>query len=266
VTVPLHVDVSGVCDASTVVLVPGLSAHGGAWAAVAPVLGREFRVAVVDNRDAGRSPRVTSPYTVEDMADDLAAAVADLVAPGERVGLLGQSMGSSIAIAAAAHHPELVGALVAVVPPVRVDQFLRRTLSTYARLAEWLDRADLAELALLAGMSRDTFERRPDMVDLAVKAMADDPLAQEPVAYARQIDALLAMDLAPLLPLVAAPTRVLSGVADHLVSADDSREIAAGIPNAELVCLHDAAHAVAADAPIAYLDLVVGHFRRHLAA
>ena len=67
------------------VLVMGIGYDSSLWTlAQVPALSTQFQVILVDNRDAGRSSEARHPYTIADMADDLAGL---LDAPGDSSGV-----------------------------------------------------------------------------------------------------------------------------------------------------------------------------------
>ena len=61
-----------------------------------------FQVVIFDNRDVGRSSRASEPYTIADMADDLAGLMDALAIT--RAHVLGLSMGGMIAQEFALRH------------------------------------------------------------------------------------------------------------------------------------------------------------------
>jgi 3-oxoadipate enol-lactonase len=71
-----------------------------------------FKVIGIDIRGYGRSSKVTTPYTLKDMADDVVHVMDDLGI--ERAVLGGCSVGSSIAILLGLDHPERFDAVVLV--------------------------------------------------------------------------------------------------------------------------------------------------------
>jgi pimeloyl-ACP methyl ester carboxylesterase len=91
-----------------------------------PLAGR-FRVIAVDNRGAGRSAKPPGPYSIEQMAADVAGLMDRLDLP--RAHLLGISMGGRIALA------------LALAQPARVDRLLPVATSPRAAGARWLVRA-----------------------------------------------------------------------------------------------------------------------------
>jgi pimeloyl-ACP methyl ester carboxylesterase len=84
---------------------------------IAPPADR-YRVIAVDNRGAGRSAKPPGPYSIEQMADDVAALLWSLDVP--RAHVLGMSLGGKIAMALDLVHPEFVDRLVLVATGPRV--------------------------------------------------------------------------------------------------------------------------------------------------
>ncbi len=106
----LHVVVDGPDDAPvTVVLVHGWTLDATTWGPVAALLARRgARVVRHDHRGHGRSSAVDpATMTLEQLADDLAAVVAETAPDGPLV-LAGHSMGGMTLMALAERHPDVV--------------------------------------------------------------------------------------------------------------------------------------------------------------
>lgn len=101
---------------ATVVLVHGFMDAGGTWDLVAPALAATgLRVLAPDMRGFGEGARVTGGayYHFVDYVFDLADLVEQL-APGVPIGLVGHSMGGTIATLFAGTFPERVARLVVI--------------------------------------------------------------------------------------------------------------------------------------------------------
>jgi pimeloyl-ACP methyl ester carboxylesterase len=95
------------------VLVMGIGYDATLWTlAQVPALSQMFQVVIFDNRDAGRSSSATGPYTIADMADDVAALMDALDI--KRAHLLGLSMGGMIAQEFALRHAGRLHRLVLI--------------------------------------------------------------------------------------------------------------------------------------------------------
>ena len=70
----LYYEIHG--DGPPLVLVMGIGYDSSLWTLQqVPALSTRFRVVLLDNRDAGRSSRADHPYTIVDMADDVAGLI-----------------------------------------------------------------------------------------------------------------------------------------------------------------------------------------------
>lgn len=98
-------------DGSVVVLLHGLAGSSRELLATADALTDRFRVLLVDQRGHGRSTRRPVDVSREAFVGDVVAVIEEL-APGQRVALVGQSMGAHTAFLTAAARPDLVDRLV----------------------------------------------------------------------------------------------------------------------------------------------------------
>lgn len=97
---------------------PVLLIHGwafdslAAWHRIIPLLAEHLRVTALDLRGHGKSDRIRGRCEVEDLADDLAAAL-DVIGAG-RTAVVGYSLGGLVAQALARRHPARVERLALV--------------------------------------------------------------------------------------------------------------------------------------------------------
>lgn len=93
------------------VLLHGLAGSSRELQATADALDDSFRVLIIDQRGHGLSTRRPPDLSRQAFVDDV-VAVIEQVLPGERVALVGQSMGAHTAFLTAAARPDLVNKLV----------------------------------------------------------------------------------------------------------------------------------------------------------
>lgn len=170
-------------------------------------------------------------------ADNLAAKLE----PGTV--LMGWSLGSLLALATAARHPQLVGKLILVA-----------ATASFCRRADWPDAMPEEELAEFTRAAHTDFHNLlPRFIgnfnrgDRHARTIARTLLAQagsEPpsAALAAGLRWLRDQDLRPLLPQVTCPTLILHGARDPLIPVAAARRLAEQLPDAHLTILPGVAH------------------------
>lgn len=175
---------SRVGSGPVVIIAHGLTSSRASNAAtglleLSPVTDAGYTLISYDARGHGESTGTSDPddYLWPSLAQDL-LAFAEAVAPGERVALVGNSMGTATSIFAALAEPERIGALVLTAPPTAWQTRAAQS-DFYNRMADALEQNDQQTL----------------------EAMFAD--ADEPEIFADMLDAPLAPDIKPeLLPTI----------------------------------------------------------------
>lgn len=256
---------AGGADAATVVLVHGWLMAVPCWHRQLADLprrldGREVRLLAYDHRGHGRSaPTPSALATVPQLADDLAALLADRAPRGPLV-LVGHSMGGMTLMSLAERHPRLLADRVAGVvlmstSPGRLHEATFRLGRTSSRAVHrLLPRAlDLQQSAARRGLDpvpsglvrtvvrRTAFGRgaHPDDVALVAR-LVDDTSAAAAAAFYR---ALGRHEGRPgLRALARVPTLVMTGDADGLCPTAHSDAMAGALPAGQLAVYRGAGH------------------------
>jgi 3-oxoadipate enol-lactonase len=226
----LYYEVHG--DGSPLVLIMGIGYDATLWGLhQVPSFSQEFQVIAFDNRDVGRSSQASGPYSVGDMADDVAGLLDELEL--DRVHVLGLSMGGMIAQEFALEYPERLDKLVltgtgagtgrAKFDPISVWRFVKQHdetgLAFAAQQFVWLFSTD--------------FERNHEAVDQTLALLASNPNPVSAEAFERQANAYVKHDALDRVAEIKARTLVLTGEQDRLTPPWVGRELAEAIPGAE---------------------------------
>jgi 3-oxoadipate enol-lactonase len=223
-------------EGAPLLLIMGLGWTSHMWYRSRPILAARFRTIALDNRGVGQSDVPPGPYPIALMASD-AAAVLD-AAGVERAHICGMSMGGMIAQEFALAYPGRVRSLIlgCTAPggqnTVQAEREVIQLLIAPRGNPEEMVRA-ISPYIYDVG----TPEARKEE-DLAVRR----PWFPTAQGYLAQLQGLLAWEGYGRLPQLRAPTLVIHGETDRLVPPENSRRIAARIPDANLVMIPRASH------------------------
>lgn len=204
----------------------------------------------------------------QDLAGNARAALAALDARGvERAVVVGHSLGAAIAAWLAVHHGDRVSALVLVAPAAN--------LAALGRVDRWLAAPGLAEISGATAMASLGLALSVDRVRGGVAATVGLPdgylrrartTLLRPGAwrsYATEQRALIrgVTALEPGLGTITAPTTILSGDRDPIVSPAASQRLSQQIPGARLVVRPGAGHLLPQRAPAFVADEILAALR-----
>jgi 3-oxoadipate enol-lactonase len=172
---PLYYEVDG--DGPPLVFISGWAMSCECWRPAVALLKRKYRCLIYDSRGVARSQpsSVDATFTIEDHAEDLhtlieAAQVFDAT-------IVGHELGSLIAAACAARHPQDVQSLIVVSPRQGFSEDDVKSLSVFTPAS--LALRELAAYPLLRNLVARRFRRAPqpyrdrlfnDFADLSPRA------------------------------------------------------------------------------------------------
>lgn len=271
----IHYEIAGPAEAPPLLLIMGLGLSSRAWDRLPVRLAERFRVVSFDNRGTGRTRhgngRGSRLLHMRELADDAAAVLREVgIRPraltkaaggpdGEGGGALvfGISMGGMIAQELVLRHPEMVRSLV-----------LGATFGSW-----WQSRRPAGRVVLdllLANLFPRQAARRLPRVLVSEAFHAAQPrelgrwLAAAEHAGVRtvmaQMTAIVRHSTLERLGRIEVPTLVLTGEADALVPADNSRILVEHIPRARLVLLPGAGHLFPLECEDATVAVIEQHF------
>lgn len=266
-------------SAPPVLLIMGLGTQMVAWDErfCADLAGRGFYVIRFDNRDTGRSTRldgahvpgvveialrrIQNPaYKLADMALDTVGLLNALELESAHV--VGVSMGGMIAQTVAARHPGRTRSLTSIMSNTGARFSGQPALKTYPVL---LGKSPTEREAFIAHSAKTWsligspgFER--DQIELEAMIGLSFDRGASAAGTARQLGAIIASgDRRRELRAVQAPTLVIHGEADKLVSPSGGRATAKAIDGARLVTIPGMGH----DLPRGAWPQILGEIARH---
>ncbi len=209
-----------------------------------------FKVVGIDIRGYGRSAKVTRPYSLIDMADDVVGVMKDLNIT--RAVLAGCSVGSGIAILLGLEHPELFDAIILVGGnsgsssryQSRVDGYRQNLADYHIKHLRELVAPAFADSALGRHLLNLWVEREP--------RLSGEAIAQVFMAGNHT-------DTTERLPSMAVPTLVINGEYDHSLPA--GQRTASLIPGAVHQVLPATGHACCIEDPAGFDRLVIDFLR-----
>ena len=243
-----HADVNGIKIAYGVrgsgpplVLIMGYRLSSLAWPLdFIEALAARFTVVLFDNRGTGASDKPTIGYEISNMAKDMCGLMDHLEIA--RANVLGYSMGGAIAQDFVRQFPDRVLGLVlcatmcggprAIYAPPSVVRVMREL--------DGLKPEEIARQIWSVTYSPGYLENHRE---LAENQMRREIAAPTPLHAADlQFQAFAEFDCSKALPNIQAPTLVLTGELDQLVSPQNSKFIASLIPGASLIVIPGCGH------------------------
>lgn len=281
--IELCYEIFGAPDAEPLVLIMGLGAQMIHWddEFCQQLAGRGFRVIRFDNRDIGKSTRLTggkplrpmeliklrlfkiapeAPYKLWDMANDVVGLLDTLGI--KKAHIVGASMGGMIAQEIAMQHPDRVLSLTSIMSSTGNPKLPQPTREASAILlapppttkAEYIERFGKTWKVLRAGSF--PLDEAKDLE----RAEATYARGLNPAGVGRQLRAILASgNRKDRLRSVKAPTLVIHGTVDPLVRVEAGKDTAASIPGAKLLLIDGMGHAL----PIPMWPAIIGAIAEH---
>jgi 3-oxoadipate enol-lactonase len=244
----IYYRVTGPAGAEPIVLIMGLGWDMSGWDLLVPHL-KGFRVLRLDNRGTGRSDKPQRPYSMQQLALDVALCMT--AAGFDSAHVYGASLGSMIAQELALGLPGRIRTLILGCPSPGVISFP----GSLGMLRVLLNREELtpeesfwAATPYLYG--RSLTERPEAIAEVMQRRMAS---RADPGGVRRQLEAVLRWSSLRRLRNLRMPTLVIHGDHDRLIPIANGRLIATLVPGAHLHVLKGAGHVYGTDAPEEHL-------------
>jgi pimeloyl-ACP methyl ester carboxylesterase len=206
-----------------------------------------------------RRPNMPKGYTAQDMSNDFAEMVRRDI--GGPVHIMGMSSGGSSAMHFAVDHADLVNKLVLAMTGYRLNENGKQVAAIWRDLAlagDWPALYKRMGVDVAEGSTPEWVTRL--MMRLFGKALLGTPKSGSDFAIV--LDSDINLDVVNKLPYIRTPTLVIGGEKDPFYGADNIRETARLIPNAELCLLGNGGHAVVKTQTKAFEQAILSFLQR----
>lgn len=231
-------------DGKPLVMIQGFAGGHQAWFFQIRAFKKHYKVVIFDNRGIGSSDGAGQSYTIRTLADDVIGLMDYLGIP--KAHILGLSLGGLVAQEVAISYPERVIKLILG------STFAGREIDdVHPEMAKALDipegstNVDIRSIdmtKMMSAMVSLAFNKwlyRMILLPLSKRAMKSINVE----GHFGQMSAVSDYNTLDRLHLIKAPTLVITGAGDRLVSPSMSDLIASRIPNAKLVLVKGGSHA-----------------------
>jgi 3-oxoadipate enol-lactonase len=219
-----------------VVMLHPLALAGQAWGEFATRLAAGFDVIAPDARGHGDSGWDGSPFSIDDLGDDVAALLDALGLPAAYV--IGMSMGGSTAVSFAGRYPERASAMFLADTTAWYGEQARRTWEQRARDVVAKPREQQVPFQVDRWFTEGFRRRHPEQVNRVVSIF----LRTSSMAHAQACRALGTMDSRGLLPKITAPVLVVTGAEDYATPPEMGEAIAEGVLGGQARVLEELRH------------------------
>lgn len=234
-----------------IVLVHGLGLSGDLWLRLPDRLAASgFTVLTPDNRGTGRSDAPRPPYRMADLADDVAAVMADAdVGPAVVVGI---SLGGMIAQHLALRHPERVAGLVlaATTPGVPFGRLPGpRAIASLLASVSLPSRVSRIHRLLVHPVNHGRARALLAPIEAEIAAV---PAERRRNGFLGQFAAAALHSVGHRIGRIRVPTEVIVGEVDPIIPPRNARILARRIPGAQLTVVPQTGHVFPLEDPAAY--------------
>lgn len=238
--IQIHYELRGA--GTPLLLVMGLGADGSVWADHVAEYEKHFQCVLIDNRGVGRSDKPTGPYTSERMALDV-AEVADALG-FKKAHAAGISMGGIVVQELALLRPGLLLSAIIISSWARLNAYAVRVFEHMKPARAHMRPEGFMDLIQLWIFTAPYYERHSADLTQGRADAAANPTPQPQHGFEGQADACIQHDCLERLGSIKTPTLVIAGEDDIFTPLAFSKQLAAGIPGAELITWPGTGHAV----------------------
>lgn len=213
------------------VLISGYACDHTFWEAMHSELTQHFQVLTFDNRGIGQTIDLTSPLTLELMAEDTIQLIRTLGLNKPIV--LGQSMGGAIAQIVAKKYSDEISKLIILNSASKINQRTVMTLESLLNIFKENVTFDTLIEASMPWFYSAQYLSHPKNIALYKEICKNDPYPPTVEILMRQLSALKQFNSQPWVNTLNLPTLVIASEDDIICLPSESAKLAKSLAHAE---------------------------------
>jgi pimeloyl-ACP methyl ester carboxylesterase len=237
-----------------VVFIAGFSADHTTWDEVLGFFKDQYQVIVFDNRGAGQTDIPDGPYTIEQMADDVASLCAQLGI--NRAHFVGNSMGGFITQMLAYKYPQLARSVVIGNSSTNIEAAFSHSLVAQLELLEAKVPIKPLLLASYSWAFSYKYLAQPGRIEQLMKMDLEDPYPFTIKGFKAQHEALKSFNSAQWLSKISTPALILGSDEDLIFLEREAKFIAKHIAGSEYHCFEQCGHIPALEYPKNFAEVI----------
>jgi 3-oxoadipate enol-lactonase len=246
------------------VLIPYLSADHACYAFQVAEYAKHFTCFSLDLRGTGETDKPEGAYSIEGVADDVAAFMQAVGI--QKAHISGLSFGAAVGMWLASKHPDKVQSLSLHDGWTKSDPFLKTVVEGWQVMANALE--SVSEMVVRAifpwCFTPELYAAKPDYIQSLADFVRSRP-AQPLAAFIQQSNAVIAHDVEAQLGLIKAPTQITFGRTD-LLTARFADRMKGNIRDSELLIFEGCAHAPLYEKVDEFNQTTLAFLQRHSGA
>jgi pimeloyl-ACP methyl ester carboxylesterase len=224
------------------ILIPYSAADHACYAFQVSEYAKHFTCISLDLRGTGESDKPEGAYTIEGLADDVAAFMQALGI--RRAHIAGLSLGAATGMWLAAKYPEKALSLSLHSAWPKTDPFIKTVVESWQAMAKATE--NVAETVVRAifpwCLTPELYAAKPQYIQQLADFVRSRP-AQPLEAFIQQLNAVISHDAEAQLGRIMAPTLISFGRVDLVTSTRFAEPMTSKIRGAELMIFEGCSHA-----------------------
>lgn len=242
------------------IFIAGFSADHQAWYSIVEKFAADYQVILFDNRGVGQTDIPAGPYSISQMAKDVAVFCETLKI--KKANFVGNSMGGYIVQTLAAHYPKLVKKIVISNSAMITDSPFH--IYVEAQLEFLKANAPIEQIikASCAWAFSFQFLMQPGKLAELIQLTMSNPYPFTITGYEGQYAALDNFNSSDWAHQIQAPTLILTSDQDLILPARLSIDLAAQIPNSEIYLFENCGHLPHMEYPEKYAEILQNFLKK----